>query len=54
MLLIIMDSQYKWLEVLIASMATSDITIEHLRRTFSTHGIPDTIVSDNDSCFTSN
>ena len=35
-------------------MATSEITIEHLRRTFSTHGIPDTIVSDNASCFTSN
>ena len=29
------------------------ITIEHLRRTFSTHGIPDTIVSDNPNCFTS-
>ena len=35
-------------------MATSEITIEHLRRTFSTHGIPDTIVSDNSICFTSN
>ena len=35
-------------------MATSEITIEHLRRTFSTHGIPDTIVSDNVSWCTSN
>ena len=35
-------------------MATPKITIEHLRITFSTHGTPDTIVSDNASCFTSN
>ena len=45
---------YKWLEVHIASMTTSEITIEHLRRTFITHGIPDTIVSDNANCFISN
>ena len=42
MLLVIIDSHSKWLEIHIAS------------RTFSTHGIPDTIVSDNTSCFTSN
>ena len=54
MLLVVIDSHSKWLEVHIASTATSEITIEHLRRTFSTHGIPDTIVSDNASCFTSN
>ena len=54
MLLVIIDSHSKWSEVHIASMATSEITIEHLRRTFSTHGIRDTIVSDNASCFTSN
>ena len=54
MLLVIIDSYSKWLEVHIASMATSEIIIEHLRRTFSRHGIPDTIVSDNASCFTSN
>ena len=54
MLLVIIDSHSKWLEVHIASMATSKITIEHLGITFSTHCIPDTIVSDNASCFTSN
>ena len=54
MLLVIIDSHSKWLEVHIASMATSKITIEHLRITFSTHGIPDTIVSENASCFTIN
>ena len=50
MLLAIIDSHSKWLEVYIASK----INIEHLRRTFSTHGILDTIVSDNASCFISN
>ena len=35
-------------------MSTSEITVEYLRITLSTHGIPDTIVSDNASCFTSN
>ena len=54
MLLAIMDSHAKWLELPIASTATSEITIEHLWRTFSTHGIPDTIVSHNAGCFTSN
>ena len=54
MLLVIIDSHSKWLEVHISSMASSEITIERLRRTFSTHGIPDTIVSDNANCFTSN
>ena len=54
MLLGIMDSHSKSLEVHIASTSRLEITIEHLRRTFSTHGIPDTIVSDNASCFTSN
>ena len=28
-------------------------TIQVLCRLFATHGVPDTIVSDNDSCFTS-
>ena len=54
MLLVIIDSRSKWLEVHIASTATSEIKIKHLRITFSTYGIPDTIVSDNASCFTSN
>ena len=48
MLLVIVDSHSKWIEV-----HTSTVTIEHLRKTFSTHGIPDAIVSDNATCFCS-
>ena len=54
MLLVIIESHSKWLKVHIASTDTSEITIEHFWIIFSKHGIPDTIVSDNASCFTSN
>lgn len=53
MLLIIVDSHSKWIDVHSSITSTSTVTIEHLRKTFSTHGIPDSIVSDNASCFTS-
>ena len=43
----------KWLEVHQVSNATSSATIEKLRFIFSTHGLPETLVSDNGSCFTS-
>ena len=51
MLFVIIDSHSK---VYIVSMVILEIIIEHLRRTCSTHGIPDIIVSDNVSCFISN
>ena len=41
------------MEVHTLATSTSIFTIEHLRKTFSTHGIPDTILSNNGSCFTS-
>ena len=47
------DSHSKWLEVLPVRAATSEETIEKLKRLFSTFGIPDKIVSDNGSVFTS-
>ena len=53
MLLVIVDSHSKWIEVHTSTTSTSTVTIEHLRKTFSTHGIPDTIVSDNATCFCS-
>ena len=53
MFLIVIDSHSKWLEVLPVRAATSEETIEKLRRLFSTFGIPDKIVSDNGSVFTS-
>ena len=53
MFLIVIDSHSKWLEVLPVRAATSEETIEKLGRLFSTFGIPDKIVSDNGSVFTS-
>ena len=42
-----------WVEIAVTHTATSEATIEGLRHMFSTHGVPDTLVSDNGSCFTS-
>lgn len=53
MYLILIDAYSKWLEVKIVSSATSSATIEHLRSIFSVHGLPELIVSDNGSVFTS-
>ena len=53
MFLIIIDSHSKWLEVLPVKAATSSETIGRLCQLFSTFGLPDKIVSDNGSVFTS-
>ena len=53
MYLIVVDAFSKWVEIAIANTATSEATIEGLRNMFATHGVPDTLVSDNGSCFTS-
>ena len=50
---VLIDSHSKWLEVHPVNAATSAMTIEKLRFIFSTHGLPDMIVSDNGSVFTS-
>ena len=52
MLIIIVDSHTKWIDVHV----TSGVHHYHYNQqteSFSTHGIPDTIVSDNATCFTS-
>ena len=53
MYLIVIDAFSKWMEIAIAHTATSEATMEGLRNMFATHGVPDTLVSDNGSCFTS-
>ena len=53
MLLVIVDAFSKWLEVHTVSSATSRATIESIRETIATQDMPDIIVSDNGSCFTS-
>ena len=53
MLLVVIDAYSKWLDVAIINSATSTATIDSLRRMFATHGIPESIVSDNATVFTS-
>ena len=50
---IIVDSYSRWLHVDIVPSLSSKIAISRLRSLFSTHGLPETIVSDNGTCFTS-
>lgn len=53
MFLILVDAHSKWMEVKLVKTATSTITIEHLRNIFATHGLPEMLVTDNASYFTS-
>ena len=53
MFLIIVDACSKWLDAYILSTISSSKTIETLRTVFATHGLPQTIVTDNGSSFTS-
>ena len=53
MYLIVVDAFSKWVEIAVTHIATSEATIEGLRQMFATHGVPNTLVSDNGSCFTS-
>ena len=53
MLLVIVDAFSKWVDVFPVKSASSATTIGKLRILFATHGIPDSIVSDNGSPFTS-
>ena len=53
MFLIVVDAYSKWLEVCIVPSTSSEAIIRALRPTFATHGIPDQLVSDNGTGFTS-
>ena len=53
MLLVVVNAFSKWIEVFPVKSASSATTIEKLRCLFATHGIPESIVSDNGSPFTS-
>ena len=51
--LIVVDSYSKWLEVIPITSMTSRTVIRALLRLFVTHGLPDTMVSDNGAQFCS-
>ena len=53
MVLVLVDAHSKWLEAVPVSAATSQSTIERLRSVFATHGLPEVLVSDNGTPFTS-
>lgn len=53
LLLIVVDSYSKWLEVVLVSSTDSKSTIKALRTICGTHGIPDTIVYDNGPSYSS-
>jgi len=53
MFLIIIDAHSKWMDVHTMNTSTTEATVERLRETFSTFGLPQSVVTDNGTCFTS-
>ena len=53
MILVLIDTHSKWIEAVCTPSATSSAVIEELRTLFAQFGIPETIVTDNGSCFVS-
>ena len=53
MFLVVVDAHSKWMEVKMVKTATTSTTVTALREIFATHGIPELLVSDNSSVFTS-
>ena len=51
--LILIDAHSKWIEVKMINCTTSTATIKELCSSFSTHGLPDIISSDNGAAFSS-
>ena len=53
MFFLLIDAHSKWLEVRTVPSANSHFTIQALRSIFATHGLPEVLVSDNGTAFTS-
>ncbi|XP_011408387.1 PREDICTED: uncharacterized protein K02A2.6-like [Amphimedon queenslandica] len=51
--LIIIDTHSRWLEVEIVSSTSAEVTIQVLRKLFAMHELPEQLVSDNGTAFTS-
>ena len=52
MFLLIIDAHSKWLEIHITTASTAAVTIQKLQQTFAALGLPETLVSDNGTAFT--
>ena len=50
---VLIEAHSKWMEVHITSSATSSVTIDKMRTTFASLGVPEILVMDNGSAFTS-
>ena len=53
MYLVIIDAYSKWIGVFPVLLANSETTIDKLRTLFATHGIPNSVVTDNATVFVS-
>ena len=53
MFLVVVDANSKWLDVVSVPSATTQHTIAKLMSIFATHGLPEMIISDNGTVFTS-
>eukprot|EP00731_Ephydatia_muelleri_P004047 Em0002g223a len=51
--IVLVDAFSKWLEVAVVSSCSSLQAIRFLRHVFSTHGLPEMLISDNGTAFTS-
>ena len=51
--LLVTDAHSKWIEIKTVPSTATQHTIQHLRSIFATHGLPEILVSDNGTCFTS-
>ena len=47
MLLLIIDAHSKWMDIHCVKSATSSVTIDKIRSTFASRGLPEIVVSDN-------
>ena len=51
--LVVVDAHSKWIEIVVVPSTATHHTIHNLRRIFATHGLPEVLVSDNATSFTS-